>query len=205
MARTWFKNKENESAVKHVISHCGLPSKWTSSRSSLPQNILINSDKTHLWGSLALLGWADRKGGSLSGQGRVYDSLQSIPCHPNEGGDLHEWDPGPSLHLYFYLPPRKAALVISNVLKSKVSLPNFSSHHFLSVNVWRINWCESTQWKRNKMIYIPMLKKMNFFCQTPLTSFLVCWKFISESQDDCSPHSEWTGELSAPLSPLSTC
>lgn len=128
----------------------------------------------------------------------MYDSLQSIPCHPNEDGDLHEWDPGPSLHLYFYLPPRKAALVISNVLKSKVSLPNISSHHFLSVNVWRINWCESTQWKRNKVIYIPMLKKMSFFCQTPLTSFLVCWKFISESQDDCSPHSEWTGEPVCP-------
>lgn len=33
-----------------------------------------------------------------------------------------------------------------------------SSCHFQSVNVWRINWCESTQWERSEKISILMFK-----------------------------------------------
>lgn len=47
---------------------------------------------------------------------------------------------------------------------------------------------------------------MSFFCRTPLTSFLVCWKFISESQFS-TVRMKWNlmVSLSALLSPLSTC
>lgn len=89
-----------------------------------------------------------------------------------------------------------------------VSLPNASSHRFLSVNVRRINWCESTHGKEIRWFIFQCLK--NEFLLSDSIDFLSCvlkvhlwvtrWRLSTVRMN-------WNlmESLSALLSPLSTC